>query len=335
MVQLSSSYLSNLPDPDVIAATNYESILKEMTDEVLAYAPELEPALSIESDPFSKIIQALSYRILHERMLSNDYGLSLMLAKGKGVQLDNLGALPFLNTPRKVLIEEDSTVFPEIEKVTESDDEYRIRLHIALEGFSTAGPAGAYIYHGLSSHESIVDIAIDAPSFIRYQPPSEGDSQLPDNAIVLIPDYTAGLDNPEPGDIAVTALSREGDGTVHENELAELLNALNGDKIRPVNDNPRVRSAEIKSYSVVAEIWFYPGPDSSIATDLAYKETIKYTESLRKIGHQVPESGLDAAIHQPGVQRVNILEPIGGVNVLPHESAYCTDIQLINKGLAI
>lgn len=46
----------------------------------------------------------------------------------------------------------------------ESDDNYRARLQLLPESFSTAGPEGAYIFWAKSADSTIVDVAVDSPS---------------------------------------------------------------------------------------------------------------------------------------------------------------------------
>ena len=46
----------------------------------------------------------------------------------------------------------------------ESDTALRYRIQLSLEGYSTAGPVGAYVFHGLSADGRVKDISADSPS---------------------------------------------------------------------------------------------------------------------------------------------------------------------------
>ncbi|WP_161569723.1 hypothetical protein [Veronia nyctiphanis] len=46
-------------------------------------------------------------------------------------------------------------------------------------------------------------------------------------------------------------------------------------------------------------------------------------------------SGLHAAIHVPGVQRVELIEPSSDLDISQQEASYCLSIELINKGTAV
>ena len=334
MTLLASTALQSLPDPTIIEGLDFEELLDDVKADLVRFAPELAGSLKLESEPANKIAQAITYRILHERKLANDQALSLMLAKAEQSQLDHLGSLPFINTPRKTITPADNEAVPPIPAVKEDDAEYRLRLHIALEGFSTAGPVGAYIYHGLAAHEDIKDIAVDAPTFTRWTIPGELISSLPSNAIVLIPNYDAGLADPMPGDVAVTVLSRDA-GTPSKTAMGAVETTLNNDKIRPLTDRPRCRGAEVVTYQVKANVWFYPGLDSALILEEAHAKAQAYVEDRQRIGHDVTLSGLHAAIHRSGVQRVELIEPVSDLQITNRQASYCLSIEINNQGVAV
>ncbi|RXJ70653.1 baseplate assembly protein [Veronia nyctiphanis] len=238
MTLLASSALQSLPDPTVIESPDFESLLSEVKQDILRFAPELKDAMELESEPASKIAQAIAYRVMHERHLANSQALALMLAKAMGPQLDHLGSLPFIRTSRKLLRVEDKTKNPPLPAEYENDTEYRARLQLALEGYSTAGPIGAYIYHGLAAHQDVKDIAIDAPTFSRYKVPPSVAASLPSHALLLTTDYDAGLTNPAPGDVAITVLSRKDNGKPTSDVMKAVSLRLNDDAIRPLTDRP-------------------------------------------------------------------------------------------------
>ncbi|TCI25579.1 baseplate J/gp47 family protein [Exiguobacterium sp. SH5S4] len=62
----------------------------------------------------------------------------------------------------------------------EEDEAYAERIHLSPEGYSTAGPELAYIYHAKTAHQGIIDVkAISpAPSVVKIVPLMEG-GELP------------------------------------------------------------------------------------------------------------------------------------------------------------
>lgn len=325
--------LSTLPDPTIIESIDYESLLEEIKSDLISMAPELETALGLESESAVKICELMAYRSIMMMQKANNAALSLMLAKGYGTQLDNLGALPFINTQRKVIQEADESVNPAIEEVLEDDEEYRLRMQFALEGFTTAGSEGAYYYHAISAHEDIKDIAIDSPTFEHVD--TSAITGLPDNAIVLVPSYDAGLTLPMPGDVAITALTRINDGTASNEVLTAIDQTLNKEEIRPITDRPRSRSAEIIEFMVDAELYFYPGIDAASVMNEAKNKLASVLDELHKIGYDINLSAIEAALHRVGVQRVALNSPTENLTINERQVAYCTATNIVNAGTAV
>ncbi len=46
----------------------------------------------------------------------------------------------------------------------ESDDRFRMRIPLSLEGHSTAGPVGAYKFHTFSVSAAVKDVAVLSPA---------------------------------------------------------------------------------------------------------------------------------------------------------------------------
>lgn len=181
------------------------------------------------------------------------------------------------------------------EYYTESDTDYRRRIQLALEGFSVAGPEGAYIFWGLSASADVLDISATSPA---------------------------------PGQVLITVLSRHGTGQAGGGLLSEVLFHLNDDTIRPLTDELTVQSAEIVFFDVVAQIHTYPGPDSSLILERAKAALDAYLESVHRIGRNVSISGIYAALHQPGVQRVNLMEPTADL-VIDATQASCVSTKTL------
>lgn len=57
-----------------------------------------------------------------------------------------------------------------------------------------------------------------------------------------------------------------------------------------------------------------------------------YLDSVRKIGHDITRSGIFAALHQPGVQRVQLTAPAADITINTLSAGYCTAITLTDGG---
>lgn len=283
--------LSQLPAPEVVETLDYEAILAEMTGKLTELAPELAPVLALESEPAVKILEVCAYRELLLRQRVNDAARSVMLAFATGSNLDQLAAL--FGVSRLVLDEGDAEASPPIAPTYEADDDFRVRVQLALEGFSTAGPVGAYTFHALSADPDVRDVAIDSPT---------------------------------PGTVRVTVLSRQGDGTADTALLNTVSAALNADDVRPLCDSVVVQGATIVDFAVTAELELQDGPDTSVVLAEAQAAVQDYVEGAFKLGRDVSLSGLYAALHRPGVVRVTLTSPAADVAIAPTEAGHCTAI---------
>lgn len=281
--------LSTLPAPSVVEPLDYETILAAMLTDLQARDPAFTAL--VESDPAFKILEVAAYRELIIRQRVNDASRAVMLAYSGGSDLENLAA--FFGVVRNVIDPGDASAVPPVPPTLESDSELRRRTQLALEGFSTAGPEGAYIFHALTVG-AVKDAAVASP---------------------------------EPGDVVVTILGREGNGTPSAETLDAAEAILTNDDVRPLTDNVTVQAATIVNYSVVAEIVTLPGPDPEVVLAAASAALESYV-SQQGIGRDITLSGIYAALHQPGVERVNLSSPASNVVVDPDEAGFCTGITL-------
>jgi phage-related baseplate assembly protein len=143
MSRFTAINLSGLTPPDVIETLDYETIVSEMRDDLVARFPAIEGVIDLESEPARKLIEAFAYREMLLRARINDAARSVLLASSYGSNLDHLAAL--FATARMQIEDATSAL------VAEDDARLRRRVQLAPEAFSVAGPEGAYVYHVLSA----------------------------------------------------------------------------------------------------------------------------------------------------------------------------------------
>lgn len=316
--------LSQTPAPAVVETIDYESILADRKAALVALFPEDEQAdirntLALESEPLTKAIEENAYRETVLRQRINEAARAVMLPYATGADLDNLATL--FDVPRLITKPAEPNATPPVPAVYETDNEFRRRILLSLEGLSVAGPPGAYIYHALSADGRIRDASVDAPEF------SNGEL-LGDGRVAWTISYDAGLDTPRPGDVVISVLSREGDGTPAQNLIDAVHDALYSDNVRPLTDHPIIQPAEIVNYTVAATIYVYDGPDSALVIDDARAQLQQYVDKTHRLGYDVSVSGIYAALHQPGVQRVELTAPAADLTIGARQAGYCTDINL-------
>jgi phage-related baseplate assembly protein len=287
--------LSQLPAPNAVEALDFETILTAMLADLQARMQAAGQPFTalLESDPAYKILEVCAYREVLVRQRANEAVRAVMLAFAKGSDLDQIGAN--YNVPRLLIQPADDTTIPPTPAVWESDEDYRARIPVSLESYTTAGSEGSYVYHGLSAGGTIKDVSAVSPV---------------------------------PGQVVVYVLSRNGDGTASQAEIDAVAAALNAEKVRPMTDQVTVQSSSIVPWSIDAELVLYPGPDSTVVVDAARKAAQAYADSVHRNGYDVSLSGVYQALHQPGVQRVNLNLPTANIVISDGQAPYCTGINL-------
>ena len=284
---ISSLDLSQLPAPAVVEQLDFETIFAAMLTDLRARDPIFDAL--VESDPAYKILQFAAFREMNIRARVNDAAKAVMLAFATGTDLDHLGANK--NLPRLVLDPGNPAGSPPIPPTYETDADFRMRIQLAPEGYSTAGPEGSYVFHARSAAAAVKD---------------------------------AQAISPEPGRVTVYVLSRVGFGTASPELIEQVEAALSADDVRPLTDHVTVESAEVSTYDVVAELVMFPGPDAEVVRQAAQVAVTAYTQDVHRLGYDVTLSGLFRALHQNGVQGVNLIEPVSNL-VAGDGEAWCVD----------
>lgn len=294
---MSTIDLSQIPVPDAIETLDFEAILAEMTAAVTAVAPGLADDLARESSLPSIVLQAVAYRELLLRARVNDGVRAVTLARATGADLDNLAAL--YGVARLVTDPGDPDADPPEPAVLEDDETFRARVQLAPEGWAAAGPIGAYRFHALSADGAVKDVTVASPA---------------------------------PGDVAVTILSRTGDGTADAALIDTVELALNAENVRPLCDTVSVASAAIQSYAIEATLTFLPGAGKAVVMAEAQAAAEAWADSQHLLGRDVTRSGIFAALHRPGVQNVALAAPAADIVVDDVSAAFCTGVTLTDGG---
>lgn len=161
----------------------------------------------------------------------------------------------------------------------EDDDSYRNRIHLAPEGFTVAGPSGAYEYFARQYSSLVSDVKVDSPS---------------------------------DGVVDIRILLRNGelpDSTFIEG-ITEYLSAKDR---RPLTDHVQV-SAPNKIYYDI-ELAYYISSEDIAQESLIKSRVEKAIEEYEiwqrsKIGRDINPSELIAKIRLAGAKRVEIISPV-------------------------
>lgn len=290
--------LSQLPAPDAVQTVDYEATLAAMLADLRARAPEFDAL--VESDPAFKLMEAAAYFKVLTLQRVNDAARAVMPAYSMGADLDQIAAR--YGVVRLVIDAGDPAALPPIAPALETDDDLRRRMLLSFEGLSTAGPVGSYIFHALGADADVADASVQSPA---------------------------------PGEVLVTILSRTGDGTAAPAVIAAVLSVLNADEVRPLCDQVSVQAAEIITFAVSATLTVYPGPDSAVVREAAEVAVRAYVDAQHRLGRDVTLSGLYAALHQPGVQKVTLTEPAADLPINYGQAAYCNGLNVQLGGVNV
>jgi phage-related baseplate assembly protein len=326
MTNFNAIDLSTLPPPAVVEALNYEALFAARKIEFNALSPlllddHLQPLvmpaqlitdpdgslwykipvdnmaglyyLSLDSDPVTRLLQADVYRELLVRQTVNDAAHATMIAYAIGADLDNIAARYGV---RRLLITAATDTTP---AVYEEDVAFRKRTLLSLEGLSTAGPKGAYIFHALSADGRVKDARAVSTA---------------------------------PAQVTVTILSYEGNGAASADLLSVVHTALNADDVRPISDEVIVQTAEIVEYDLIANITFFPGPSHQPVLDLIRAKWTDYAVISHRIGFSLEDSAVKAVLHQQGAWRIEVVSPVLPLAVGQFQAAFCRSVTLIDKG---
>lgn len=292
--------LSKLPAPNMVEVLDFETLYAERKARLVSLYPpaqqgEVAATLNLDSEPMAILLQESCYREITLRQRVNDAGRAVMLAYAKGTDLDHLAV--FFGIERLVITPADT--LNGIPAVMESDDDLRKRVQLAPDSFSVAGPEGAYKSNAIGADGQVLDAAVSSPT---------------------------------PGAVLVTVLSRAGNGLASDELVAKVTASVGAEDVRPLTDLVVVQSAEIVEYEVDALIYTFSGPDPAVVMAAARERLDAYVEGCHRIGREVPVSGLHAALHVEGVERVELIKPAASVQTNGTQAPYCTSVTLSPGG---
>lgn len=288
--------LSQIPAPNIIEPLEFEALLAIRKQELVDALPEdqraaIQTVLSLESEPLNKLLQVSTYREMLLRQRVNDATRAVMIAHAVKGDLDNIGAN--YGVGRLTITPADDTALPPVAAVMESDNDFRYRILLSLEAYTTAGSDESYIFHARSASGQVLDVSVYSPT---------------------------------PGYVVVYVLSRIGDGTASP-ELLELVRAaLAKETVRPLTDNVSVLSASVVHYAIAAELIVDSGSDAAIVRQAAVEAAQAYAASVHRLDADPSISGTYRALHQPGVLRANLILPAADLMMSVGQAAYCTGV---------
>lgn len=266
--------LALLPNPQSIQLLDYDSIvaaaIADLTQRLRDAGIPYDVG-NLETDPLKINEEHRAYFELLLRARVNEAIRAVLLATSSGADLENVCA--DLDIVRRVVIPAtDSTP-----AVMETDEVLRARRQLAPEGFSCAGPVGAYYFFSLEAHPFVKDVGVYGPE--------------------------SGLVNP--GQVKISVLSNQGNGAASDQVVASVAAKLNAREIRPLTDQVIVESATIVDYQINLVITLPPGPDPVAIQTQATARLTTLAAALNAVGQGIPLAVLYAAAAIPDATGVS------------------------------
>lgn len=270
--------LSQLPSPEVVESLDFEVILEDLKTDLISRISvenqdEVSATLDMESEPLTKLLEVVAYREIILRQRVNESARAVMLAFAKDSDLDQIGAN--YNVTRLE---------------GETDTNFRTRIQMSFESYSTAGSIGSYTFHGLSADPDVKDIHVTSPA---------------------------------DGEVAVYVLSRTGDGQASSALITTVENALSADSVRPLTDQVTALPAEVITYTVEATLFVLPGPDQNSILQNATDALQQLADNKHRIGARVSLASIYAALHSSGVEYIDLVTPTDDIVATSTQAPYC------------
>lgn len=182
----------------------------------------------------------------------------------------------------------------------ETDEQLRERIMLAPASFSTAGSRGAYIFHTKSVNQLIVDVAVT---------------------------------NPLPGRVAIYPMVSGGE--TPPEILADVLEVVSGEKIRPLTDTVEVLSPTVLDYAIAVNLTLYTdATQSTVVAAVQSKLDAYVAKKGAKLGQDIKLSQIIAqCTGVDGVYDVAVVEPVADIIVEPTQVAICGSVTCVVTGL--
>ena len=295
--------LSLLPAPAVIQTVDYATIKSARVADLatrLAAAGVAFDVSALEADPAVILQEEGAGREVLNLAAINDAAKAVMILYAQGADQDVLFAL--LGIRRLTVTAADDTTTPATAAVMETDDAFRARAQIALEGTAPGLTGGGY-----------ASVALRASSEVRR--------------VGLI---TA------PGGVVNVILQGKinADGSVSSAAVQAVAAALNDDWSNDaatgsqLTDVPQVRSATPHPYQVVARAIVPKGPSLAAVQKASIAALAAATTSLQLLGNAVTTDALIAAGRVSPMTKFYLDQPAADVVCAGDETPYCTSISV-------
>ena len=313
---MSNINLDDLPEPNIVEEVDYEQLLLDRKNALIALDPDYRDALKLESDPLSADLQVGAFREYMLRHRINEAAQARLLAKAREGDLDHLGYFYGIDRGEG-----------------ETDDDYRLRIRDRILGSSTAGSAANYRSQAEQVEPvGIRDIAIDSPNggevrvsilvqsgycFRRRQ-------MIKDLGEFNCSDFCTEVDNPgERVDNTCPRFTELSDALIQD-----VRDHVTSDDVRMLTDTVSVVPSEKIIVDIDAEIYLQPGTPEVVFDQIV----LDFKDAWKKEGKldwDMTPSWIIRQLQHDGVHHVNLIQPTETVTIQPNQSAVPGTVNIV------
>lgn len=318
---------NQLAEPEMVKVEQFEALLAEFKAFVVEYvaarspenAAKLEVSLQNESELLTMALEAFTVRLqTHERKYNAR--IKQMLAWwANGSNLD--ARLADMGLERQIITPGDPAAFPPVLPVMESDEDARLRYYLAPHA-PAAGSRMQYRREVLTLGERprvSVETTVAGIVTVTY-------TFNPDGFAAQVKDGNGR--RTAPGQVTVTVLSREGDGTPSAALLGAVRSHFDRPDVRPETDQVLVQAAQIVNYKIRAIAYINPGPDSALTEAVAAAQLQAYAKACHRLEGRVDRTWIDYTLHAAGAIQLEVLEPLLPITTTAAQAPFCTAVEI-------
>lgn len=285
--------------PPTLASQTHEYLFSESVARLKQWMAER--GVEFDADPLETdlsiiLTESAVERDTLRRVQIDDAIAQTYLGSATGPMLDYRAA-DYGVLRRVWLVADPITDAPE---VMEDDDSLRLRAQLAWEAQSTAGPGGAYVFHALDAHPDILDAAVYGPESGHVQP----------GEVLVLVQARGGTGIPSTGIIDAVAAKIDAFEVLYANGVTALRTVRDEQSVRPLGARVTVASPQPSQFNIDATLYVAPGTDPVAIEANARERLAQYLESRRRIGREVPISGLHAALHMVGPAGIPVIDEV-------------------------
>lgn len=282
--------LATVPQSELLASTTAKLVF-EMAAIGIAY-----DVATLPSDPRFIDAQLATYRDYQRRVEIDAAVTQTYLGSAEAAHLDRRAA--DYGVLRRVWLVADPV--SGAAAVSESDESLKTRARLAWEAQSTAGPVGAYVFHALDAHPEILDATVYGPESGHVQPGEV--------LVLLLARGESGI--PTNGQVDAVAAHLDAFHVTYANGTTSGRQVRDEQSVRPLGARVMISAPQPSAFAIDATLYVAAGTDPVAIEATARSRLANYLDSRRRIGGEIPRSGLYAALHMVGPAGIPIIDEV-------------------------